>query len=187
MPHDWDATTGSVERWRYTSTLLSAATSRFVASATWEDRGYRIRGAAALEARAALRRLLTRNGFSERDIPAPLRVVRGAPADSTTERRMNRGQYVGRALQVHNDVGFARKESSIARALLYSLTPPGSVVIVPDPLWLSDTWAAMLAAAAARGSHVVIIGPARENAPSPEPPLMARAHDVFEHLLDLQH
>lgn len=99
---------------------------------------------------------------------------------------MNTGEYVGRALQVHNEVGFARKESSIARAMLYTLAPPGSVVIVPDPLWLSDRWASMLAGAAARGSRVFVIAPAVPNAPSPQPPLMALAHQVLLRLMELR-
>src|SRR5205814_467842 len=43
------------------------------ASATWEDRGYRVRGPGALEARAALRRTLLSNGFQPDQIPEPLR------------------------------------------------------------------------------------------------------------------
>jgi hypothetical protein len=96
---------------------------------------------------------------------------------------MNLGDYVGRALQVHNEAGFGRKQSSVARAMLYNLAPPGSVIIVPDPLWLSAEWAAMLAGAAARGCHVVTIAPAFANAPSPQAPLMVVMHDVMQRLL----
>jgi hypothetical protein len=62
---------------------------------------------------------------------------------------------------------------------------PGSVVIVPDPLWLSREWVAMLAGAAARGARVFVIAPALANAPSPEAPVMALAHDAMRRLLDL--
>ncbi len=165
--------------------LMGVGIGEHYASATWEDRGYRVRGPAALEVRDAVRRELRQNGFREEDIPEPLRAVKGAPDDSTTERRMNHGDYVGRALQVHNEVGFGRKESSIARAMLYTLALPGSVIVVPDPLWLSDTWAAMLAAAAARGARVFIIAPAFANAPSPQAPLMSLEHDVMHRLLEL--
>jgi hypothetical protein len=102
------------------------------------------------------------------------------------EQRADRGDYVGRALQVHNAPGFGPKESSIGRAALYNLASPGSTIIAPDPLWLSETWAGMLAAAAARGSKVVIIAPALANAPSPQAPLMAQAHEVVARLLELQ-
>jgi hypothetical protein len=153
------------------------------ASDTWEDRGFRLRGPATLEARAALRRLLIANGLRESEIPLPLRAVASVPA---VEQSAALGDYVGRALQVQNEVGFGAKQSSVARALLYDLAQPGSVVIVPDPLWLSDQWAGMLAAAAARGARVHVIAPALANAPSPQPPLMALSHDIMARLLELR-
>ena len=148
------------------------------ASATWEDRGYRVRGPAALEARAALRRMLVANGIREDQIPAPLRATKGAPVAQTESR-----EFVARALELHNEPGFGPKRSSVARAMLYSLAPPGSVIIVPDPLWVSASWAAMLAGAATRGSQVIIIAPAFANAPSPEPPIIALERDVLHRLL----
>jgi phosphatidylserine/phosphatidylglycerophosphate/cardiolipin synthase-like enzyme len=152
-------------------------------SATWEDRGFRIRGPATLEARAALRQALRANGFSERDIPEPLRAVASKRAQ---EEKANLGEFVGRALQVHNEVGFGNKRSSIARAMLYNLAQPGAVIIAPDQLWMSETWAGMLAGAAARGARVQIIAPALANAPIPDAPAMARAHDVLTRMLALR-
>jgi hypothetical protein len=147
------------------------------ASPTWEDRGYRVRGPAALEARAAAVRALLGNGISKSDIPLPLQTAKSLqPSDSTRE-------YVGRALQVHNEAGFGEKESSVARAMLYNLAPPGSVIIVPDPIWVSDTWAAMLAGAAARGCRVFVISPAKPNNPNPQAPIFAMQHDVMRRLL----
>jgi len=151
-------------------------------SATWEDRGFRLRGPATLEARAALRQTLRANGFSPSDIPAPLRAVASKLAQ---EEKANRDEFVGRALQVHNEVGFGNKRSSIARAMLYNLAQPGAVIIVPDQLWLSETWAGMLAGAAARGARVQIIAPAQANAPIPDAPALARAHDVLMRMLAL--
>ncbi|MFI5256875.1 MAG: hypothetical protein ACHQRK_06395 [Gemmatimonadales bacterium] len=163
--------------------LMGVGIGEHYASDTWEDRGFRLRGPAALEARAALRRLFLENGFAASEIPPPLREVTSGPA---AEQRMNLGDYAGRALQVQNEIGFGAKESSVARAMLYDLAQPGSVVIVPDPLWLSDEWAGMLAAAAARGARVHVIAPALANAPSPQAPLMARSHDVMQRLLELR-
>lgn len=151
-------------------------------SATWEDRGFRVRGPATLEARAALRQDLRLNGFSDDEIPAPLRAVASKAAE---EQKANLGEFVGRAIQVHNQVGFGAKRSSVARAMLYNLAQPGSVIIVPDQLWMSETWAGMLAGAAARGAHVQIIAPALPNAPIPDAPAMARAHDVLTRMLAL--
>ena len=145
-------------------------------SASWEDRGFRIRGAATLDAREGLRQTLRQNGFSEGEIPVPLRPVASTRAQ---EEKADRGEFIGRALQVHNDVGFGDKRSSIARAMLYNLAQPGAVIIVPDQLWFSETWAGMLAGAAARGAHVQVIAPALANAPIPDAPAMARAHDVL--------
>jgi hypothetical protein len=152
-------------------------------SATWEDRGFRLSGPATLEARAALRQALQSNGFSEAEIPPPLRSV---ASKKTQEQSANLGDFVGRALQVHNQVGFGDKKSSIARAMLYNLTQPGAMIIVPDQLWMSETWAGMLAGAAARGVRVQIIAPALPNAPIPDAPAMARAHDVLLRLLALR-
>jgi hypothetical protein len=163
--------------------VMGVGVGEHYASATWEDRGYRVRGPAALEIRAAARRVLRANGFREQDIPGPLRAVASPEA---AEQRMDRGDYVGRALQVHNETGFGAKKSSVARAMLYNLAPPGSVIIAPDPLWLSAEWAAMLAGAAARGCRVVIIAPALANAPSPQAPLMVVMHDVMTRLLVLR-
>jgi len=152
-------------------------------SVTWEDRGARIRGLAALEARAALRRALLSNGFREDQIPVPLRMTR---PDGMDDARNGRRGDVARVLQVENDAGFGEKDASVARAMLYSLVPPGSVVIVPDPLWISQTWVGMLAGAAARGSTVAIIGPAFANNPNPQKPIVLLERDVLHRLIVLR-
>jgi hypothetical protein len=161
--------------------IMGVVVGEHYASATLEDRGVRLRGPAALEARVALRRLLARNGFTESEIPLPLREVRDA---RQVERQMQLGDNTGRVLQMHNEVGFGAKASSVVRAALYELTAPGGIIIVPDPIWASDEWAAMLAAAAARGAKVQIIAPALANAPSPQEALMALVHDVLARLLE---
>ncbi len=163
--------------------LMGVGVGEHYASATWEDRGYRVRGPATLDARRALRETLLRNGFTEDRIPIPLRAVESVKA---TEQASNTRAYVGRAIQVQNEVGFAQKSSSVARALMYDLALPGSVIIVPDPMWLSDAWAGMLAGAAARGCRVYIVAPAAANAPSPQSPLIAVQHEVIGRLLALR-
>lgn len=153
------------------------------ASATWEDRGYRVRGPAALEARAAVRRALASNGFAPDQIPVVLRVSDPRLADSTHAAARS---GIGRALQVDNEPGFGTKRASAARAMLYTLAPPGSDIIVPDPLWLSESWAVMLLAAAARGCRVAIIAPAAPNSPNPERVVVAQQHDMLHRMLTMR-
>ncbi|MEX2177464.1 MAG: hypothetical protein WD801_02060 [Gemmatimonadaceae bacterium] len=161
--------------------LMGVGIGEHYASATWEDRGYRIRGPAALEVRDAARRALITNGMAPDDIPAPLRVP---TADGNGEGEDP--DYVGRALHLHNESGFGAKESSVARAMMYNLAPPGSVIIVPDALWLSETWAAMLAGAAARGARVYVIAPSKANSPNQQAPVIARIHVVMQRLLQVR-
>ena len=171
------------EPYRGSTILMGVGIGEHYSSATWEDRGYRLRGPATLELRAALRRALRENGYRDDQIPAPLRAAQDV---KSTERRANQGDYVGRALVVNNEVGFGTKSSSVARALLYNVAQPGSTLIVPDPLWLSEEWAAMLSAAAVRGARVHVIAPAAANAPSPQPPVLALSHDLMQQLIELR-
>jgi len=67
--------------------------------------------------------------------------------------------------------------------MLYNLAPPGSVIIVPDPIWVSDTWAAMLTGAAARGCRVFIISPSKWNTPIPDAPVAVLQNDVMLRLM----
>lgn len=161
--------------------IMGVGVGEHYASPTWEDRGYRVRGPAALEVRAAIRRALIGNGFKTSDIPLPLR----ADGRELTANGSD-SEFVGRALQVHNEAGFGPKESSVARAMLYNLAPPGSVIIVPDPLWVSETWASMLAGAAARGCKVYVIAPSHANNPNPHAPIEAREHHVMLNLLQIR-
>jgi hypothetical protein len=169
--------------WRGSLLMMGTGVGEQFASATWEDRGVRMRGPATLEARAGLRQVLLANGFSASDIPPQLREripIRIA------ERRANADVTVGRALQVQNEVGWGAKGSSVARAMLYDLVQPGSVIVVPDPQWLSPHWASMLAGASARGAKVYVIAPALANAPVDEPALQTLAREVLGHLLDVR-
>ena len=178
--------------YRGATIVMGVGVGEHYASATWEDRGYRVRGLAGLEARDAARRALLANGMRESSIPFPLRATKAKPAagrfsaDGALANEPGNAaddRYVGRALQLHNEVGFAAKESSVARAMLYNLAPAGSVIIVPDPLWLSDTWAAMLAGAAARGCKVFVIAPSRASNPNPHGSIEAIERDVMIRLL----
>ncbi|HZI41551.1 MAG TPA: hypothetical protein VFD67_07590, partial [Gemmatimonadaceae bacterium] len=79
--------------------VMGIGIGEMYSSASWEDRGFRVRGPATLEARAALREALRRNGYSETEIPASLRAV---ASKQLQEQKANVGEFIGRALQVHN-------------------------------------------------------------------------------------
>jgi hypothetical protein len=57
------------------------------------------------------------------------------------------------------------------------------VIKVPDSLWNATFYAGLLVGASLRGSTVLIIAPARANAPSTGFPQLARAHELFARLL----
>ena len=157
--------------------VMGVGIGEHYASNTWEDRAYRIRGPAAIEVRDAARRALLASGMKDSAIPS---VLRGAKPKEVAEREP---EYVGRAIQLHNEPGFAIKRSSVARAMLYNLAPAGSVIIVPDPIWVSDTWAAMLTSAAARGCKVYVIAPSHENNPNPHGIIETAENEVLTRML----
>lgn len=158
--------------------VMGVGIGEHYSSPTWEDRAYRVRGRAALEMRDAARRALITSGMKPSDVPSVLQ----ARADTAIKREP---VYVGRAIQLHNEPGFAGpKRSSVARAMLYNLAPAGSVIIVPDPIWVSDTWAAMLAAAAARGCRVFVIAPSAANNPNPHGVIESAENEVLTRLLN---
>jgi len=170
--------------------LSGVGVGEHYATPTWEDRGVLVRGPAVLEVRAAARRLFKLNSFTDGQIPPPLREslpcdtceLVGRPVDGNSGAASD----LGRALQVHNEPGFGRKQATIARAMLYTLAPRGSVLVVPDGLWLASSWAGMLAGASLRGCRVYIVGPALANAPSPGFPQMSRTYDVMLRLLQVR-
>ncbi|MBL8959170.1 MAG: hypothetical protein JNJ98_04895, partial [Gemmatimonadetes bacterium] len=152
------------------------------ASATWDDRALLLRGPAAITAKAAARELLASHGVRAADLPEVLRVAQGA----TTRTSLGGDpRNVATVMQLHNVPGFGRKSSTVARAMLYSLMPRGSMMVVPDPLWLSSEWAGMLVGAAMRGATVYVIAPSILNAPSAGLPQVSTTHDLLAHLLVL--
>jgi hypothetical protein len=170
--------------------LSGVGVGEHYATPTWEDRGVLVRGPAVLEVRAAARRLFKLNSFTDGEIPLPLRET--APcatcqmAMDGAEGAASAANELGRALQVHNEPGFGRKQATIARAMLYTLAPRGSVLVVPDGLWLASSWAGMLAGASLRGCRVYIVGPALANAPSAGFPQMSRTYDVMLRLVQVR-
>jgi hypothetical protein len=64
-----------------------------------------------------------------------------------------------RALSLHSSSGYLQKDVNVAKAVLYTLMPPGSVILVPDSFWAGEFWGAALFGAALRGARVMVIAP----------------------------
>ena len=157
----------------------------------WEDRSIMVQGPAILSLKAQARRLLESQGISADRIPYPLRARPLAPgyevavAAEIAERRAA-GTRDQRAVELHNGTGFQEKQVSVAKAALYSLMPPGSVVKVPDSLWGNALFAALLTGSAFRGCRVLFVAPSLASAPAAGWPSMGVTHDLFARLIVLQ-
>ena len=153
------------------------------AGPTWEDRAILVTGPSLLALKDAARELLRSQGFAEEKIPYPLRPQpKPANYEALVDARVARGiDY--RSLQIHNQTGYAPKQINVFKALLYDAMPNGSIAIVPDSLWNSHFWAAMLVGNALRGGRVYIVSPALANAPSAGFPQMSRAQELYSQLL----
>ena len=156
------------------------------ADATWDDRVLVVAGPAVLSLKFEAQRELLRNGFKPDQIPEPLRPRPLAPDYAQQVIAMEQQGYRANGIQVHNDPGFGWKRASIMEMMLITLMPPGSVIMIPDSLWTSLTYAAHLVVAALRGCQVYLIAPAYDNAPSKAPITMTRNIDIFGRLLEIQ-
>jgi hypothetical protein len=155
----------------------------------WEDRAIMVQGPGALAVKDAARGLLEAQGFTPEEIPYTLR-RRAKPEDYG---RMLAAEHAGRTpdwlddrggvIQLHNETGFHYKPINVAKAVLYSLMPPGSVLEVPDSLWQSYIYASLLGGSALRGCRVAVIAPTAESAPSAAPPTLARAHGLMGRII----
>ena len=158
--------------------------------ATWEDRALIVQGPAALATKDAARFLLKTQGFSDDEIPFPLRAKPKPPsydAAVAAEVASRKDYDSGRALELHNETGFTPKPLNVAKAVLYSLMPPGSVMKVPDSLWQSYQYASLMAGSALRGCRVLVIAPSLSAAPSSGAPQMARANGLMKRLVLFGH
>jgi hypothetical protein len=153
------------------------------ASPTWDDRGLRMRGPAALEAREQARRVLEENAVVPERIPLPLRPLQAVPVPPGVDASGGAPDAGARAIQVHNRTGWGPKDATFLQMLLWDLLPPGTVIYVPDSLWTSPEWMAQLVSAALRGCKVLIVAPALANAPVPAFPTMSETRELLVALL----
>jgi phosphatidylserine/phosphatidylglycerophosphate/cardiolipin synthase-like enzyme len=151
------------------------------ADPTWDDRALAISGPAALALLEEVKRLLQRNGFSDDELPAALRID-----DGTLARRQPVDALTTGVLIASNDVGFGVKAASAVQMGLLTLMPAGSLMYIPDSIWTSMIYASELVVAALRGCHVRIVAPSLANAPSAAAPTMARTWDLFTRLLEIE-
>lgn len=163
----------------------------------WEDRSLVLAGPILRELKGAARELLLSQGLRPHEVPAPLREDAPAEADPLgTWAAPPAGDAQGgvRAGELHdtdamvllNGTGYLDKPINVAKAVLYSLLPPGSVMKIPDSLWNSTFFGSLLAGASLRGCTVSIMAPAPANAPSSGFPQLARAHELLARLLLLR-
>jgi hypothetical protein len=154
--------------------------------ARWEDRSLLVRGPAALPLKREARNLLRDHGWSDDDIPPPLRsgsVLVDAPVPVASSP----ADWSARILQAHSATGYGPKYASALKAALYTLVPAGSRLLIPDSQWSSFFWAGMLVGSALRGNHVFIIAPRSLNAPYGEAMVQSvLTHDVLEGYVQLR-
>ncbi len=154
--------------------------------ATWEDRALMLQGPAALATKDAARFLLETQGFTADEMPFALRPRVKPPsydAAIAAELASKREYAAGRVIELHNETGFTPKPLNVAKAILYSLMPPGSVLKAPDSLWQSYAYASLMAGSALRGCRVLVIAPTLRSAPSSDGPQMARASGLMKRLV----
>jgi hypothetical protein len=155
---------------------------------TWEDRAVMLEGPAALDMKNAARELLLNQGFRLEEIPVPLQ-QRPLADDywDRVEAFMTDFQGGARAMEMHSGTGYEYKPINVARAVLFTLAPPGTVMVLPDSLWHAPLWASMLVGTCLRGGRVLIIHPSQRNAPGQAFMTLSRANELFERLIIIQH
>ena len=149
----------------------------------WDDRSLVLQGPVLLQIKQAARELLTSQGIAAEDIPAPLRAAPRAARAASMPVAPDAVLFHTRAMALMNETGYLAKSLNAAKAVLYSLMPPGSIITVPDALWNATFYGSLLVGASVRGVRVLIIAPASANAPSGGFPQLMRAHELFTRLL----
>lgn len=130
----------------------------------WEDRSLLVTGPALLHLKRELRGLLLAHGFRDARIPYVLRAREKAPDyDAKVQAAVAREGWPLRALGVHNRSGFLQKDVNVAKAVIYTMMPAGSVILVPDSFWNSEFWGAALFGASLRGVRVLVIAPSHRS------------------------
>lgn len=169
--------------WQGEAVLTGMGIGETYSGPEWQDRAIVARGPVNLELKDAARRLLMAQGFREEQIPWPLR-PHPLPHDFLAQVAEHAGKpAAASAIQLHNDTGYGDKRVNVAKAVVYTLMPAGSVTIVPDSLWNAPSWGSMLLGQALRGGRVLVMAPVPENAPSAGFPQLSRAEELLGRLV----
>lgn len=158
--------------------LTGAGIGEHYANRSWEDRSILVRGPALLPLKAAAREALIQQGIGADAIPAMLQAPRHARDVHDRVGLESEGEG-SRALQLMNGTGFEAKQVNVAKAVLYTLMPAGSVIKIPDSLWNSTFWGSALVGCALRGVRVVVIAPSLDNAPARAFGSMVRSRELL--------
>lgn len=144
--------------------FTGAGVGEHYSNLSWEDRALLVRGPALLSLKAEARGVLLLHGVREDQIPAALQ-PRPKPANygELINRTVEQSQWPLRAITIHNESGYDAKRVNVAKAVLYTLTGPGSVVMVPDSFWNAEFWGSALVGAALRGARVMVIAPSNKS------------------------
>jgi hypothetical protein len=163
--------------------FTGAGVGEHYANQSWEDRSILFRGPAALSLKASLRSLLIKQGIAPNRVPAVLQPRPLAADYADMVQRVSLRERPPRAIELQNGTGHDAKDLNVAKAVLYTLMPPGSVIKIPDSLWNGTFWGSAMIGCALRGVRVVVIAPAYANAPARAFGSMVRSRELLWRLV----
>ena len=172
--------TSEEEPYRGEAIFTGAGVGEHYANLSWEDRSLLVRGPAVMGLKAAAREILLKQGISNGRITAVLQPRPRAPDyDARVAQSASSNPRSLRAMQLHNGTGFDAKHVNVAKAVLYTLMPAGSVIKIPDSLWNGTFWGSALLGCALRGVRVLVIAPALASAPARAFGSMVRSREML--------
>ena len=155
--------------------------------ATWDDRAMLVRGPVLLSLKNEARRLLEQQGFTDGQIPPPLRPFQIPENYDDMLATLRQQGWRALAMDVHNQTGFQSKDLTVIKSALYTIMPKGSSILLPDGYWNAQLWGSMLTGAALRGCKAFLVAPAPANSTfSTATMLLSRTQVLFSRLIMVQ-
>ena len=149
----------------------------------WEDRAIMVQGPANLRLRDAARKLMEVQQLSGRRLPWPFWDEWPLDGADSVERAPDPDGADARVLELHNETGYGPKELSVARAVLYTLMPAGSVVVISGGMWGNHLTGSMALGAALAGAQVALLAPSTRTTSNTGWPNMTRTWGLQTRLL----